>query len=419
MSMTMRHRPIRVAMAARAFYPWHGFGGIERHVGHLARHLSALDVVVTLFVQPALNLTAPAEPLPFAVQTLRYDLTSPVLPPNGVVGRQINFPVYSLRLGARIAAAVRAGRFDVVHAQGLSSFGYALQRRLGRVPAAVPLIANPHGMEEFRTPDRLKYAAYAPFRALYRFGHQAADRVIATDACTQGDVPHYLHVDPARVVVLPSAIDVQESLAPLDPQRQAALIERYQLHGSLRLLSVGRLEPNKGFDLLAEALAAVRADLPADWQWLLVGSGSFGGELQRRITELGLARHVQLISGLSDADLHNLYELTDLFVHPTRYEGSSLVTLEAMIHRRPVIASAAGGIPDKVFPGRNGLLVPPGDGPALQRALRDALAQRAAWPAWGEAGAAIVRSTFDWPVVARATRDLYRELLTERRPADA
>jgi glycogen(starch) synthase len=405
---------LRVAMAARAFYPWHGFGGIERHVGHLSRHLSDLGVAVTLFVQPATDRAAAAQPLPFAVETLRYDRTSPLLPPNGVIGRQINFPLYSLQLGAQLAAAVRAGRFDVVHTQGLSSFGYALQRRLGRVPATVPFIANPHGMEEFRTPDRLKYAAYAPFRAWYRFGHQAADRVIATDACTRDDVPHYLHVDPARVVVLPSAIDVRESLAPLSAQRQAALIERFRLHGSLRLLSVGRLEPNKGFDLLCEALAALRGELPPDWQWLLVGSGSFDAELRRRLQELGLAAHVQMISGLSDDDLHNLYELVDLFVHPTRYEGSSLVTLEAMIHRRPVIASAAGGIPDKVFPGRNGLLVPPGDGPALQRALRDALAQRAAWPAWGEAGAAIVRSTFDWPVVARATRDLYRELLAQR-----
>jgi glycogen(starch) synthase len=48
-------------------------------------------------------------------------------------------------------------------------------------------------------------------------------------------------------------------------------------------------------------------------------------------------------------------------VHPTLYEGSSLVTLEAMIHRRPIVASAAGGIPDKVFNGRNGYLAHPGD----------------------------------------------------------
>ena len=50
------------------------------------------------------------------------------------------------------------------------------------------------------------------------------------------------------------------------------------------------------------------------------------------------------------ATLHAWYDAADLFVHPTRYEGSSLVTLEAMLHRRPVLATRAGGLPDKVIP---------------------------------------------------------------------
>ncbi|MCK7518664.1 MAG: glycosyltransferase family 4 protein [Ignavibacteriales bacterium] len=51
---------------------------------------------------------------------------------------------------------------------------------------------------------------------------------------------------------------------------------------------------------------------------------------------------------LHDAPLHAWYEAASIFVHPTRYEGSSIVTLEAMSHRRPVVATTAGGLPDKV-----------------------------------------------------------------------
>ena len=58
-----------------------------------------------------------------------------------------------------------------------------------------------------------------------------------------------------------------------------------------------------------------------------------------------------------------------LFVHPTLYEGSSLVTLEAMAHRRAVVATNAGGLPDKVRPGVNGWLVAPGDPAALAAAI--------------------------------------------------
>ena len=117
------------------------------------------------------------------------------------------------------------------------------------------------------------------------------------------------------------------------------------------------------------------------------------------------------VGRLDDAELHSLYEEVDLVAHPTLYEGSSLVTLEGMIHRKPMVASAAGGIPDKVFDGRNGYLVRPGDLDDLTAKLRLALGQRERWPAWGEESVRIVTSTFAWPVVARQTMALYQELL--------
>jgi glycosyltransferase involved in cell wall biosynthesis len=117
---------------------------------------------------------------------------------------------------------------------------------------------------------------------------------------------------------------------------------------------------------------------------------------------------------MSDNDLQNMYAASDFFVHPTLYEGSSLVTLEAMIHQRPVLASAAGGIPDKVFTGVNGILVAPGDAVALRAGLQQMLAARELWPAWGAAGANIVRTQFDWPVVAQRTLAAYQHALQRR-----
>jgi glycosyltransferase involved in cell wall biosynthesis len=120
---------------------------------------------------------------------------------------------------------------------------------------------------------------------------------------------------------------------------------------------------------------------------------------------------VSFVGRLDDPELHSLYEEVDLVVHPTLYEGSSLVTLEGLIHRKPMVASAAGGIPDKVFDGRNGYLVRPGDVGDLVAKLRLALGQRERWPAWGEESVRIVTTTFAWPVVARQTMALYQELL--------
>lgn len=401
---------MRVAMLARAVYPWHGYGGVERHVYHLSTHLAGLGVEVELWVQ---------EPVPDAALApgvtahgLRYDRTSPALRPNSILGRQINYPLYSLALGRQVAACVRRGRVDLVHAQGLAACGYGLLRRRDpALRAAAPMIMNPHGMEEYKAPSLAKRLAYIPFRAMYSYGARAADRVIATDACTRDEVPRYLGVDEGRVVVLPSAIASAECLAPLDPAVQRELQRRLGLAGApLVLLSVSRLERNKGFHVLAEALAVAQGRLPAGWCWVIVGEGKERRALEAQVRRLGIASQTRFAGRLDDRELHNLYEVVDLLVHPTLYEGSSLVVLEGMLHRRPVLATRAGGIPDKVFDGRNGLLVPPGDVEALQAGLLEMLARRAQWPAMGEEGARIVRERFDWPVVARATVGVYEEM---------
>jgi glycosyltransferase involved in cell wall biosynthesis len=110
--------------------------------------------------------------------------------------------------------------------------------------------------------------------------------------------------------------------------------------------------------------------------------------------------------------LHNLYEVANLFVVPTLYEGSSIVTLEAMVHRKPIVASATGGIPDKVIPGMNGYLTRPGDVDDLAGKLITCLRQEPRWGAMGETSLQMVREKFAWPSIARATIDVYERLLT-------
>jgi glycosyltransferase involved in cell wall biosynthesis len=143
-----------------------------------------------------------------------------------------------------------------------------------------------------------------------------------------------------------------------------------------------------------------------------VGQGREQTALQQQAAQAGIANHITMTGRLNgDRELHSFYELCDMVVHPTLYEGSSLVTLEGMIHQRPVIASAAGGIPDKIVNGRNGYLVRPGDRDDLVDKLRLALEQRSAWAAWGKESVRIVQTTFDWTVVARQTKELYETLV--------
>ena len=114
-------------------------------------------------------------------------------------------------------------------------------------------------------------------------------------------------------------------------------------------------------------------------------------------------------------DLHGWYEAATLFVHPTLYEGSSIVTLEAMAHRRPVVASRAGGLPDKVDPRRDGLACA-----ARQRRSavcgdrKSARAIRRGSTAMGAAGRALVEKDFSWRAATDRLLSLYGELLAQR-----
>src|SRR5262249_32959670 len=128
-----------------------------------------------------------------------------------------------------------------------------------------------------------------------------------------------------------------------------------------------------------------------------------------------LRPHVHFAGRVEERVLHALYERADLLVHPTRYEGSSLVTLEAMAHGRAVVATRAGGIPDKVTDGVQGRLVAPGDREALAAAIAELAADPARRAALGAAGRCRAQSEFAWGVLIERTLALYEELRREAR----
>lgn len=400
---------LHVVVLTRAVAPLHGAGGLERHVHDLVRHLSRRDVRVTLVTRPA-DTDAPA--MPFNPERVTLCTVPYVTFPlagrrwTTVADRSTAYPLFGWRAGRLAASLVRKGGVQLVYGLGASVLGYARERQRDRL-GTVPLVFNPQGLEEFGATDPsragLKRVAYRPLQAAVRACARAADRVIATDQTLLPTVLAHLGTDPARVRVVPNAIDVEDIDRLADAGRAAAHRRALGLEpDDVLIVSVGRLEENKGFATLIEALASLHAGpapLGERWKLVLVGDGPFRGALERQVAAAGLQDRVRMPGRVSDADLQAWYDAATLFVHPTLYEGSSLVTLEAMAHRRAVVATQSGGLPDKVRPGVNGWLVAPGDAGALASALRDALSDRSRLGFMGLASRAIVCREFDWSVV--------------------
>ena len=412
------NRPASVAIVARSAFPIHGAGGLERSVYDLARHLADRDVRVTVITrtphQPsAANAIHPRVALRFVPYR-----TFPLAGRRGttVIDRSTAYPLFGMRAGALAADMVSRGEADIVHGFGAAVLGYARRRQT----LSAPLVLNPQGLEEFGATDPsragLKRLAYLPLRKAVLACARRADAVIATDRALEPAVRNHLRIEDDKMRTIPNGLDLGEvdRLAGLEDgirMRRAAGVAE----GELVLLSAGRLEENKGFHVLAAALGALQEHsgrlAREKWRWVVAGAGPFRGRLERAVADAGIAPNVQFAGRVSDADLHAWYEAADLFVHPTLYEGSSLVTLEAMAHRRACVVTRAGGLPDKVKNGVNGWIVEPGDPSTLAAAISGALDNPLRLMEMGHAGRAIVEGEFSWTTLVERTLDLYSELL--------
>ena len=282
---------------------------------------------------------------------------------------------------------------------------------------------NPQGLEEFGATAAslpfLKRIGYAPLRWAVRKTARSADCLIATDVSLEPTVARHLSPRAGQMITLPNGIDLVAVSSLAGPAEGRLMRQRYGIGGGETVIvSAGRLEFNKGFDVLADALAQAgapgRALAATGWRWIVVGAGPFRAAIEQRVSAHGLEPHVIFAGRATEPDLHAWYEAASIFVHPTRYEGSSLVTLEAMAHRRPVVATIAGGLPDKVRPNVNGWLVPPNDATALARAIDDAASEPGRLPEMGARSRAIVEQEFAWSVLVDRQIAIYEQLIGRR-----
>ena len=137
--------------------------------------------------------------------------------------------------------------------------------------------------------------------------------------------------------------------------------------GARRVLGLGRLSREKGFDLLIRAFARVSVQ-HGDWTLYIAGDGEQRSTLEDLIGELGLRERVQLPGWSEQPGV--LLQQADLFVLPSRYEGFPNALLEAMANGLPVISFACDSGPSEILrDGLDGLLVPPENIEALAAAL--------------------------------------------------
>ena len=120
---------------------------------------------------------------------------------------------------------------------------------------------------------------------------------------------------------------------------------------------IGRLVPQKGFDILIEACAKIASQIP-DVYCLIIGEGEDKEKLSEQIRLAGLEQRIRLIGYQERAKAMSILKSSDIFVMPSRYEGTPIALLEAAALARPILAACAGGIPELVTHEQHAFLVP-------------------------------------------------------------
>jgi glycosyltransferase involved in cell wall biosynthesis len=238
--------------------------------------------------------------------------------------------------------------------------------------------------------------------ALSRRKYRGCDRVIAVSRAITGVlVAGGIEADLIRLVY-EGVADRAPSPGGAQALRSLGVPEGAPVVGN-----VAALTGHKDHATLIEAAGLVLRARP-ETRFVIVGEGPLRRELEARVREGGLAGRVAF-AGFRD-DVDRLLPAFDVFCLSSQLEGLGTSVLDAMAFGRPVVATAAGGIPEAVEDGVTGRVVPVRDPVALARALLDVLRDPEARRAMGDAGRQRFLARFTADRMAEETLRVYAEL---------
>ena len=260
----------------------------------------------------------------------------------------------------------------------------------------IPMVFSFYGGE-------LLLAKKFPFVAtILRWLLPVAREVTVISSFTQGLVRQL--ADSQALTLIPYGLTIEAKPAKV---RQPSEIPK--------LLFVGRLDERKGVRYLLDALPLILAEEPVKLR--IVGKGILEAELQAQCQNLDLDEAVDFLGFVTKEELAEEYATCDIFVLPAIVdskgdtEGLGIVTIEALAHAKPVVATAVGGIPDTIVPEVTGKLVPEKNSEALANAIVDLLREPEKAAAMGQKGLLDIQDKFNWDRIIPLWQNVFNQAL--------
>ena len=401
-------RRLHVALVHEGWPPTEVYGGIVRYVVCLAGGLRERGHDVTVV---ASGPTASTECTDSGIRVVRVPRTL------GAAPRPVKALLYNLAMSAGYSAALakvhRTHPIDIVEFSNWAAEGFVHSVRRGR-PHVTRVSTMGWQTRDFGS--LVQRSRFARVTDAWRdwteaFPLRRSDLLLAPSSEHARIVADRLKLD-----TLPESTPhgTDGAIEPNPARVELGLPER-------DLLYVGKLEPRKGFDTLVEAFARAHGDLPGTVRLLVAGSdtpfGPGGSSFRDHVLEPlspEVRASIDLLGWVSDDHLGDLYRRSAVVVAPSRYESFGLPFIEAMQHSKAVIGTTAGGIPDVVEDGVEGILVPPGDVGALAAAMTRLVTDDRLRERFEHAGWARYERDFTKAAFAGRAESAYRRVIAQR-----
>ena len=369
-------------------YPPLVVGGIAAHVDGLARAMvrDGHDVVVL-----SLHTSeAPDDATVEGVRILRANIDLPWLPDDNLVGRMASANHQLTQLVARLGK----WRPDIVHAHDwLVAWAGDTISTLW----SVPLVATIHATERGRHGGHVPPGMPAAINAVEWWLTYQANQVICCSDFMVREVVGGFELPAEKVHMVPNGVD----LAVWEPPAGGTPIVREPF-----VIAWGRVQYEKGFQVLARAIGALRHRVPGI-RCVIAGRGSYLAELQSQVDVEGLSDIVHLAGFVADADLRSMLHHAGCGVIPSLYEPFGIVALESMASGAPTIVARTGGLAEIVDGTGAGLLFEPGNHHELADRIADVLTQPALTAQLQSTAAEILRTRYTWDAIAKTTLNVY------------
>ena len=247
------------------------------------------------------------------------------------------------------------------------------------------------------------------FKFFIKYSCNHSDHLICVSDNTKIDLINLFNIKPEKITT--THLGVDEKFKPIDDLDKFQILKnKYQLPDYF-VLYVGLIEPRKNLSSLIKAYSNLKMSSDIHQDIHLVIAGRWGWESEELIvliSELNINEKIHFPGYIEPEDLPFLYNMAQVFVYPSFYEGFGLPVLESMACGTPVITSNVSSMPE--FVGDSGLLIDPNDISTIQNALRDLLLNDRL--RLELSGQALKRSKeFTWKETARKTLDVYRRVL--------